>query len=120
MKFENGNVKVEYDMEGLKFKDLSVAGSRLTTLKSKSEMFRRMYDAGVEVSEISKLTNSHYSFVYGVVSSSREIRKVERESKADVIRTEYERGLSIGEISKKLNTNYSYVFSVVKKYRESV
>lgn len=88
---------------------------------SKSEKMRQLYDLGLNVSDISKILESHYSFVYGVIDrySDGNIRKVERVTKSDIIRKKYDEGLTIGEISKEMNTNYSYVFSVVKKYRES-
>ena len=90
---------------------------------SKSEKMRQLYDNDMTVSEISKLLNSHYSFVYGVIQrhcedSGIEMKKVTTTSKSDIIRELYDSGLTVGEISKQLNSNYSYVFSVVKKHRE--
>lgn len=88
---------------------------------SKSDLMRKLYENGKSVSDISKLLNSHYSFVYGVIDrySDGNIRKEVKESKSDVIRNMWDKNMSVGEISKELNSNYSYVFSVVKKYRES-
>lgn len=83
----------------------------------KSDMFRFLYDSGMSVGEISKFTGSHYSFVYGVISSSREITKKEGISKSDVIRDLAAKGMTAGQIAKELNSNYSFVHSVVKKYR---
>lgn len=119
MNFEKENVKVEYDLEALTLKDLSVEKSKKITCKSKSEFFRTIYDMGVDVCDISRICNAHYSFVYGVISSSREIRKVEKKSKSDDIRRLFDDGKTPGEIAKLLNSNYSFVFSVVKKYKES-
>jgi transposase len=87
------------------------------TVASKSEMFKFMYDAGMSVAEISKIVGSHYSFVYGVISSSREMEKVEKDSKSDKIRKLVDAGKTPGEIAKELNSNYSFVHSVVKKYK---
>lgn len=84
---------------------------------AKSEIFRKMYDDGISVGDISKITESHYSFVYGVISSSREIVKKDEVSKSDVIRKMVDEGKTVGQISKELNSNYSFVFSVVKKYK---
>lgn len=84
---------------------------------SKSQLFKDMYDQGITVGDISKITESHYSFVYGVISSSRELEKKPTESKSDVIRKMVDEGKNPGEISKILNSNYSFVFSVVKKYK---
>lgn len=84
----------------------------------KSDLFRQMYDQGMNVGDISKVTDCHYSFVYGVISESREIVKKEGESKSDKIRSLVDQGKSAGEIAKELNSNYSFVFSVVKKYKK--
>lgn len=85
---------------------------------SKSQMFKELYDSGISVGDISKITECHYSFVYGVISESREIVKKDTVSKSDTIRQMYENGMTTGEISKKLNSNYSFVFSVIKKYKK--
>lgn len=84
---------------------------------SKSDLFRQMYDGGMTVGDISKVTESHYSFVYGVISSSRELEKKEGESKSDIIRKMAAEGKTAGQIAKELNSNYSFVHSVVKKYK---
>ena len=84
---------------------------------SKSELFRNLYELGMEISEISKLVGSHYSFVHGVISKSCEMRVTKKDSKSDLIRNLAEQGMTPGEISKQLNSNYSFVFSVVKKYK---
>ena len=106
IKFETTNCNVEFCMEELK-------------VKSKSEMFRMLYDCGMEISEISKNCESHYSFVYGVISASREVRKVKTTTKSDLIRELFDQGKTPGEISKELNSNYSFVFSVIKKYKST-
>lgn len=89
---------------------------------SKSKVMIHLYDEQqMSVSQISKLMNSHYSFVYGVIQrhTNGEIRKEEKVSKSDEFRKLYDSGITIGDIAKQLNSNYSYVFSVIKKYRES-
>jgi len=88
-----------------------------TKFENKSDMFRALYDTGYTIGEISALCTSHYSFVYGVVSSSREITKTSKDSKSDSIRALADQGKTPGEIAKELNSNYSFVHSVVKKYK---
>ena len=115
-KFNNGTVEVQYSLEDLKIK---IGAEKAQTVKSKSEMFRMLYDAGMEINEIAKECESHYSFVYGVISASRVVRKVTKTSASDIIRELYDQGKKPGEIAKELNKNYSFVFGVVKKYKES-
>lgn len=86
---------------------------------SKSQEFKRLYDEGYTIGDISKITTSHYSFVYGVISESREIVKKPGVSKSDEIRALADSGLTTGQIAKQLNSNYSFVFSVVKKHQKS-
>ena len=117
--FKTANCNVEFDVDALKMKDLNKEGAKVVTTKSKSELFRKLYDSGMEISEIARECGSHYSFVYGVISSSREVRSTKKESKSDIIRELYDLGKTPGEISKELNSNYSFVFSVCKKYKES-
>lgn len=88
------------------------------TFNSKSDLMRHLYDQGMTIGQISKFMNSHYSFVYGVISSSREIKKAEKHSKSDMIREMFADGQTVGQIAKALNANYSFVFSVVKKFKE--
>lgn len=87
---------------------------------SKSDKFRSLYDHNLSISEISKLMNSHYSFVYGVIDrhdSEMKNSSNSEESKADKFRSLADQGLTVGEIAKQMNSNYSYVFTVVKKHR---
>lgn len=118
--FKTANCEIKYSVEDLKLQNLLIVGSTVTTVKSKSELFRNMYDAGMEICEIAKECASHYSFVYGVISSSREVRTVVKTSKSDDIRKLVDDGKTPGEIAKLLNSNYSFVFSVVKKYKSSL
>lgn len=87
--------------------------------QSKSEMMRYLYDNEVSIADIQRFMNCHYSFVYGVISSSREIKKETKDSKSDTIRKMFDEGKKVGEIAKELNSNYSFVFGVVKKYKEN-
>ena len=119
IKFETTNCNVEFCMEELKVKNLREEKPKFVKVKSKSEMFRMLYDFGMEISEISKNCESHYSFVYGVISASREVRKVKTTTKSDLIRELFDQGKTPGEISKELNSNYSFVFSVIKKYKST-
>lgn len=84
---------------------------------SKSDMMRYLYDNKMSVADIQRFLNCHYSFVYGVISSSREIIKNTEKSKSDIIREMSAQGKTVGQIAKELNSNYSFVFSVVKKYK---
>jgi predicted peroxiredoxin len=126
MLFENKNVKVEFEVEGLQFRVLTSLDEKtakkveFTKVNSKSELFRKLYDAGVEICEISKLCNSHYSFVYGVISSSREVRELQKVSKSDEFRKLFSEGKTPGEVAKLTNSNYSFVFGVYKKYKDSL
>lgn len=117
--FKTANCNVQFSVEDLKFKNLNLEKSKTVTVKSKSELFRLLYDAGMEICEIAKECESHYSFVYGVISASREVRTVKTESKSDLIRKLFDEGKTPGEIAKELSSNYSFVFSVVKKYKTS-
>lgn len=115
-KFERDDLKVSFDLTTLEVK----VGKDKTQCKSKSEMFKIMYDAGMDVCEISRACDAHYSFVYGVISTSREIRKVEKVTASDNIRSLFDQGKKPGEIAKMLNKNYSFVFGVIKKYKETL
>jgi len=116
-KFKNDVCEVEFDVTTLTFKDLKDPKATQKTAVSKSELFRQLYDLGMEVSEIAKECGSHYSFVHGVISKSREMRSTHKASKSDAIRDLAAMGMTPGEISKELNSNYSFVFSVVKAYK---
>lgn len=91
--------------------------NKVMNFQSKSEMMRYLYDEKMSVADIQRFMNCHYSFVYGVISSSRTIEKDAKESKSDIIRKMYDDGKKVGEIAKELNSNYSFVFGVVKKYK---
>ena len=114
----NDERELTVDLEALTFK--SSEDSKFTTVKSKSELFRQVYDRGMEVADIARETESHYSFVYGVISSSREMRETAKTSKSDTIRELAAKGMTPGEIAKQLNSNYSFVHSVVSKYKKSL
>jgi DNA invertase Pin-like site-specific DNA recombinase len=116
-KFETANCSVEFSVEELCFKNLKTEKPKKEVVKSKSELFRSLYDLGMEICEIARECGSHYSFVYGVISSSREVREINKTSKSDEIRALVDQGKKPGEIAKILNSNYSFVFSVVKKYK---
>lgn len=118
--FERANVAVMYDVETLEFQNMKDETMKEPiTVTSKSELFRQLYNAGMDICDIAKGCNSHYSFVYGVISNSTEIRKVSRQTASDEIRLLASQGMSAGDIAKKLNKNYSFVFGVVKKYKAS-
>lgn len=106
------------EVEGKQFKDLS--NGQEYKFEHKSDMFRQLFDMGLTVGDISAVTGSHYSFVYGVISSSRTIEKKEGTSKSDLIRSMAEEGKTAGQIAKELNSNYSFVHSVIKKYKQEL
>lgn len=85
---------------------------------SKSKMFVELHLRGYTVGEIAKETQSHYSFVYGVIDKHVGVTRQPKNSKADIIRTLAIRGMTPGQIAKELNSNYSYVHSVVKKFKD--
>lgn len=85
---------------------------------SKSELFRRMYDAGMEISEIRTATNSHYSFVYSVVSESRELRAVSKVTKSQKIIQLHVAGEKPRTIAKVLDAHPSFVYGVISKYKK--
>lgn len=88
------------------------------TFASKSALFKHLFDAGMEVSEIATTCGSHYSFVYGAIKNSgRVIEGRKGASKSDEIRALADQKKTPGEISKLLNSNYSFVHSVVKAHR---
>jgi DUF438 domain-containing protein len=118
--FKNEKCSVSFDMETMEVRSLLDEPGKVTKCVSKSDMFRKLYDFGMEINEIALNCESHYSFVYGVISSSRETRKVEKSSKSDEIRKLFSEGKTVGDIAKLLNSNYSFCFSVVKKYKESL
>lgn len=118
-KFEKNEVEVMYNVETLEFQDMKREDIKEPiTLTSKSEMFRQMYDAGMDVCDIAKECKSHYSFVYGVISNSRESRPSTKTTASDEIRMLYSQGKTAGEIAKMLNKNYSFVFGVIKKVKD--
>lgn len=117
--FTTNLTNVNFEMETLTIQDMRNKLNKKVVVKTKSEMFRIMYDYNMEICEIAKQTESHYSFVYGVISASREVREIVKTSKSDEIRKMFDDGKTPGEISKLLNSNYSFVFSVVKKYKNS-
>lgn len=85
--------------------------------KSKSQIFKELFEEGYNVGDISFSTKNHYSFVYGVCDSKVGIERKDEKSKSDVIREMVDEGKTVGVIAKELNSNYSYVFTVVKKYK---
>lgn len=48
---------------------------------SKSEEFRKMYDNGMSIGEIAKITNSNYSFVFSIIKKYRESANIRENSK---------------------------------------
>lgn len=86
----------------------------------KSDMMRSMYQEGMSVAQIAKATNSHYSFVYGVIKNflgGAKPTSEKGESKSDQIRLLAAQGKTPGDIAKELNSNYSFVHTVVKKWK---
>lgn len=119
MLFNSNQANVEFDVSTLTYTDHNSKDPKEIQVSSKSELFRQLYDAGMEVAEISKATGSHYSFVHGVIANSREMRTTKKVSKSDTIRFLAAIGKTPGEIAKELQSNYSFVFSVVKAFKAS-
>lgn len=94
-----------------------VGEKNVLRFNTKSEMFKLLANNGSTVGEISQLTGSHYSFVYGVVSAAGLVHKKAGDSKSDRIREMAALHMTPGQISTALNSNYSFVHSVVKKYK---
>lgn len=107
------------NFKGIEFnvETLEVNGNKC---KSKSEMFKTLYDLGMEICEVSRETGSHYSFVYGVISNSRTIAPVVKETKSDVIRELYKSGLTCSQIAKQTDSHYSFVFGVIKRFKATM
>lgn len=88
---------------------------------TKSDLIRSMYEEGMAVADIARQTDSHYSFVYGVVKRHLGGESPTRDkgpTKSDQIRELAATGMTPGEIAKELNSNYSFVHTVVKKWKE--
>ena len=109
------NLEWTIDVAELTYKNEEM--SRKKKCKSKSDMFRKMYNDGLDIADIAHMTHSHYSFVHGVVKRSCKIREKNETSKADIIRQMYDDGITVSNISKELLTNYSYVHTIVKQYK---
>jgi len=85
---------------------------------SKSALFARMaVEHKLTAGPIAFITGSHYSFVYGVVSTKTDIIVKKESNRSDEIRALSDQGKTVGEISHLLNANYSWVHSVVKKHK---
>lgn len=93
-------------------------GGRVYNYPSKSQMFIELHLHGYTVGEIAKVTQSHYSFVYGVIDKHIGVTRQPKTSKADLVRVMAARGMTPGQIAKELNSNYSYIHSIVKKFRD--
>ncbi|MBT9165048.1 MAG: hypothetical protein DDT23_01059 [candidate division WS2 bacterium] len=89
-----------------------------TGATTKSTAFRELYKLGLTIGQIANTTGSHYSFVYGVISSHfGKAKTTSKNSKSDEIRELAAQGLTPGQIATRLNSNYSFVHSVVKKWK---
>lgn len=95
-----------------------------TQTTTKSQKIRELYDEGKSISEISRIMNVNYSFVYQTIKKYCDkigkefITRENKETKSQKIRELYLRGLSISQISKELQTNYNYVWSIVNKMKK--
>jgi transposase len=91
--------------------------------KSKSGKIREMHDQGLSVSEIAKMLNLNYSFVYGVVKRYTSTKqqttasaKDRPPSTSELIRRMYSEGHTRSEICKELGVDYSFIYNVLKKF----
>lgn len=92
---------------------------------SKSSKMVSLYELGMSISDISKLMNVRYNFVYNVISNKCRIEgtkvrvsKSKGEVKSKVIEL-IEKGLNNSEISSELKMNYNYVWKIRKEYEVS-
>lgn len=92
---------------------------------SKSSKMLEMYEMGMSISDISKIMNVRYNFVYNVVSNKCRIEgvkvrvsKSKGEVKSKVIEL-IDKGLNNSEISSELKMNYNYVWKIRKEYEIS-
>jgi len=91
---------------------------------NKSEKFLQLYELGLTVSEISMMTDSVYSFVWGRLE--KRYGEAMRTSTGDQSRgkraaqfiADWDAGATVGEIARRYNANYSYVWTVVDKHRK--
>lgn len=95
------------------------------TFATKSDIFRALYtEAELTLSEIAQLTDSHTSFVHGIVSkmdtyepkknTNTKTRKVQEIILQNPL-------MSVTDIVKELadNSNYSFIYSISKKFRQT-
>lgn len=95
-------------------------GTESQKQSSKSALFKLAAEAGMTTAEIAKESNSHYSFVYGVLKKiNLNTASAHKAGYSDQIRQMYKEGATVGQIAKELGRNYSFVFGVVKRYRET-
>lgn len=89
---------------------------------SKSSKMKELYNGGVEIGEIARLLNVHYSFVYNVIkkAAKKEGKEVRVSSKHGSKKTEIvaliQQGKSNIEISRETGYSYNYVFKIRKDY----
>ena len=120
---ETTDRKEHLDMQNdQKTMEVGAIGTDRLKNETKSAWFKRLFDGGMSVSEITKTTGAHYSFVYGVVSNYKPEEHAARTNKRDgsksaEFRKMWDTGMTVGEIAKETNSNYSFVHSVIKKHR---
>ena len=91
--------------------------------KSKSEGYKLLYNAGLEINEIKDFYGVKYNFVYNVISNYCRVEDVELrtnhrtngESKKDQVIAMLKAGKTCTEISKELKTNINYVYKIRKE-----
>jgi hypothetical protein len=90
---------------------------------TKSDLFRRLYDEGMDIPTIAHTTGSNYSFVRAVVTKyakdkGQPITSRIKGEKADLFRKMWDAGgVTIGRIATITGSNYSYVHIVISKHR---
>jgi len=85
--------------------------------RSKSALFTEFANEGMSPGDIAFVCSSHYSFVYGVVSTKTTTVVKKESNTSDQIRELADQGKTVGEISHLLNVNYSWCHTVVKKHK---
>lgn len=91
---------------------------------SKSAKMKALFEAGMEIKEISTILGVRYNFVYNVISNhvtvnGVEIEKTKKAGKKEAIIELHVAGKTNKEISAELKSNYNYVYNVVKAYKAS-
>lgn len=89
---------------------------------SKSQKIRTLFEAGLEIKEISTLLGVRYNFAYNVlqnhcIMNDIAVEKTQRDSKRDEIVALLKQGKSLAEVSRMTKTNYNYIWKISKELK---